>query len=414
MMNLKNKKVLVVGLGISGLAACKLLLDKGASLWITERGDSLDKRNITEDLIKKSAIAELGRHSEDFVRGKDLIVVSPGIHPECEVLKWAKRYKIPTVSELELASWYAKCPLICVTGTNGKSTVTSLIDHIFKAAGKETAACGNLGTPLSEIVLKDKTLDFAVVEISSFQLEYIKSFRPYVSVWLNFSYDHLDRYRSMAEYLQAKLRIFENQTEEDWAVINSYDTDKIGGIRAKKMVYSGGNLEAAASVARIFRIDESIIKNAVRNFTPLPHRMEFVASINSIDFIDDSKGTNVHAVLHALNTLKGPVVLILGGRDKGDDFTRLREMIKDKVSHLVVIGEAKDKIVKELTDTVPIDIAEILEDAVDIAYSRAKATASVLLSPGCSSFDMFKDYKKRGEKFKTAVLKLQEVCLSEK
>jgi UDP-N-acetylmuramoylalanine--D-glutamate ligase len=376
--------------------------------------------------MQRGAVVELGKHSEEFVKEKDLIVISPGVAAQNENVIWAEKYKIPVVSELEFASWYMDCPLICVTGTNGKSTVTSLIDFILRRAGKKSIACGNLGWPLSDVVLNCKKLDFAVVEVSSFQLEFIRDFKPYISVWLNFSYDHLDHHASMDEYLRAKLRIFENQDNNDWAIIYFEEEERVGNIKTKKVIYGNDkkselivkdallkgrhnqdNIQAAFLASKICGVENETIINAVLNFKPLAHRMEYVDKINDIIFIDDSKATNVHAVIPALHSLQCPVMLILGGRDKGDDFTRLEDTIREKVSGVVVIGEAKDKIIKQLNGIVPIYESATLEDAVKCSYKNAKNNTTVLLSPGCSSFDMFKDYKERGNRFKEAVRNLK-------
>jgi len=426
-MNLHNKNVLVVGLGISGTAAGRLLLRHGARVWITEKEVSPKTKTLAEAFTKEGAVVELGGHSEEFVRGKDFIVISPGVDKKNEVMRYAAKYEISVISEIELACWYVKCPLICVTGTNGKSTVTSLIDDIFKSAGKKSIACGNLGKPMSEIALEGKKLDYAVVEVSSFQLEYVKSFRPYVSVWLNFSYDHLDHHASMDEYLAAKLRIFENQTEEDWAVIYYEEEGRVGDIRANKVIYGQDvelenyqdktllkgrhnyeNISAAAAVAKICGISDEAFYVALKNFRPLSHRTEHVANINGVDFIDDSKATNVHAVIPALNGFTKPIILILGGRDKGDDFTRLKEAVKEKVQLVVVIGEASDKIVSQLNGNTPIHKAKTMADAVEYSFKHSHPGTTVLLSPGCSSFDMFKDYKDRGRFFREAVNSLKE------
>lgn len=398
-------KALVVGLGISGLAAARLLLSKGESVWVTEKdGDS-------HLIPPEGVVSELDGHTEEFVKDKDLIVISPGVQPGSEVLLWADKYKVPVISELELASRYVKCPLVCVTGTNGKSTVTSLIDHILSCAGKETIACGNLGIPLSEVALKCEDLDAAVVEVSSFQLGFIRNFRPYVSVWLNFSCDHLDYHASMEDYLSAKKRIFENQTRADWAVINYNESGRIGEMSARRLFYNGGNTEAARVTAGIFGIRGDVVEKAIRTFKPLPHRMQYTAEVDGINFIDDSKATNVHAVNYALGSLKWPVILILGGRDKGGDFTKLN---LEKVSCVVVMGEAKEKIISQIRGKAPFVSVSNLDEAVDYAYNNAGRGTAVLLSPGCSSFDMFRDYSERGERYQEAVFRLKEACLSEK
>lgn len=427
-MDVTNKRILVVGFGKSGLAASRLLLSKGACVWITEKEDNIELRKLAEDMIRDGARVELGRHSRKFIEGTELIVISPGVGHECEVVGWAREYEIPVISELELASWYIACPLVAVTGTNGKSTVTSLIEHIFRCSGRSVVACGNIGVPLSEVALQKNILDLAIVEVSSFQLEYINSFRPDVAVWLNFSFDHLDRHQSMEEYLEAKLNIFKNQGPGDWAVIYSKELNHVKKkVRAKVVVYGKEmseyycpgvfqeNVSAAVALTKIYGVGPEDIKSTIDTFKPLPHRLEHVATINGVKFIDDSKATNIDSVLGALDSVEGQVILILGGRDKGDDFGKLKETILKKASSVVAIGEARDKICSQLNNTVHIEKRPNLGDAVRCAFRIAAPGRTVLFSPGCSSFDMFRDYKQRGEAFQECVDRLgakEEVCLA--
>lgn len=428
--NLNGKKVLVVGLGVSGVAAVKLLLNKGAVVKVSDALDNAKIRISAEIFAKKGVEIELGKNSAEFAKGSELIVTSPGVNSNNEILLWAKKNEVPVISEIELASWIIKYPLICVTGTNGKSTVTTLIDAIFKSAGKKTVPCGNLGLPLSEVAMQYDDLDYAIVELSSFQLEYIKTFRPYISIWLNFSYDHLDHHESMEDYLKSKLRIFENQTERDWAIINYAEIYNVGDLKAQKVVYGENaeldwgneiiqlkgkhnqeNIAASVACAKICGIgDESILKT-VRSFKGLPHRIEYVDSVHGVSFIDDSKATNVHAVIPTLNSFKKPLILIMGGRDKGDDFARIRDLVSKKTDLLILFGEAKQKIREQLEGTVPTHLASTMDDAVEFAIKNAVKGATVVLSPGCSSFDMYRDYKERGEKFHEAVKKLNEVLV---
>lgn len=416
MIDIVNKKILVVGLGKSGIAASKLLLNKGAKVWITEQEDNSGLRAIANDLGKLGATIELGKHSRDFVEGAELAVVCPGVGHGSKIIQWINELKIPLMSELELASWYIKSPIVAVTGTNGKSTVTSLIEHIFKCNGKNVKACGNIGVPLSEVVLGNNNLDLVIVEVSSFQLEHIDTFKPQVAVWLNFSCDHMDEHYSMENYLKAKLNIFKNQKYENWAVIYYKEVNRVKAMvksqmkifRKDNIKFRGAetfkkNIAAAVQVAEIYGINKKGIEYAVKTFKPLPHRLEHVALVDGINFINDSKSTNTGSVLAALESLEKPIVLILGGRDKGDDFTKLKQLIQEKVSNLITIGEARNKIYEQLKYVVSIERIPELYNAVIAAYKIATKGTIVLFSPGCSSFDMFKDYKERGNVFSKCV-----------
>ena len=425
MIGLAQKKVLVAGLGKSGLAAGRLLLSSGAILTVTEAKDTPALRDIARELVSGGATVELGGHRESLVRNQDLIVTSPGISPRNCIVNWAGQNEINIISELELGGWFVDCPLICVTGTNGKSTVTCLIEHVFKCAGYRAIACGNLGQPLTEVALGKREIDLAVVEVSSFQLEYIKYFKPDISVWLNFSCDHLDYHQSLDKYRQAKLRIFENQTDKEKAVINYREAKKIGGIRAEKIFFGGDNdrlgllagtgwwgkhnlenIAAVAAVARLYGISEEAVIKGIASFRPLPHRNQYVTTVAGVDFIDDSKATNEDAVICALDNCSRPVTLILGGRDKGGRFGGLKNKITGKVKHIIVIGESGEEIAKQLQGTAPVYRGTGIKDAVTIAQGLVVPGDIVLLSPGCSSLDMFCDYKERGEKFQEAVFKL--------
>lgn len=422
-MNITDKKVLVVGLGRSGTAASKLLLNNKAKVFITEKEDNEETAMISKELTKEGAVVELGRHTKRFVEKAELIVISPGVEPKSDIMEWAKKSGIPIISEIELAGWFISSQVIAVTGTNGKSTVVSLIEHIFNKCGKSAIACGNIGLPLSEVVLKKKKYDAKVVELSSFQLQYIHSFRPNTVVWLNFASDHLDHHASMEEYLNAKLNIFKNQKDEDYAVIYYKEIDRVKNRikcnnieiypfindHLKNKDYSHvfqENIYAALTVAEIYGIRAKDALTAVETFQQLPHRQQNIATVNGVDYIDDSKATNVASVIAALDNINGSIILILGGKDKGDDFTKLKGHIKDKVAAIISIGETKDKISEQLTDTVPVVKMMSLNDAVKYAAQTASYGSTVLLSPGCSSFDMFKDYRDRGKEFQKSVNKL--------
>lgn len=449
-MNVQGKKVLVVGLGKSGISASKLLLQKGAITNITEQGNTAELKTIARGLTELGADVELGKHSEGFIKGTELVVVSPGVPNDSWIIQYLKKNKMPIISEIELAGRYLSCPIVGVTGTNGKSTVTSLIDHIFRYSGKHSIACGNIGFPLSEVVMSKKKYDIAVVEISSFQLEYTYKLHSHIAVFLNFSYDHQDYHTSMQKYWDAKFKLFYNQSGDDWAVIN-YDKlfahESINDIKSKKIFFGGDprlkeyvqnvlwiednnmkikingetdviqgvkdilgfgvhqmeNLLAAVAVAKICGIHPFLIKEAVERFKPLPFRMQKIAAANDIDFINDSKSTNISSVIAALSGVPGEVVLIMGGKDKGDNFSQLASYIEGKVSCLIAIGEAAERIKKELSSSVLIEKADSLKKAIEIAFNKADYNKTVLFSPGCSSFDMFKDYKERGRAFNILV-----------
>jgi len=419
-MDIFDKKVLIVGLGKSGEAAVKLLIDKGAQVWATEKNKNDKLKAVSSELIRLGANVELGRHSYEFLEGKDLVVLSPGVQPGCEIIKWANECNIPVVSELEAASWYVHYPIICVTGTNGKSTVTSLIGHILRYNKINAVVCGNIGIPLSRVLLQKEKYSIAVVEASSFQLEYISEFHPETAVWLNFSCDHLDHHLSMDAYFNAKLNIFKNQGIGNWAVIHYKEIDRVRDyINAKIVTYSDLNtnynsfpsiypadIEAAFAAASIYGISPKDISSAIESFEPLPHRLQYVTAVDGIKFIDDSKATNADSVIGALNLIEGRIILILGGRDKGDDFGILRDVVLKKADSIIIIGEAQEKICRQLEGTVPIKRGLGLEDAVRYAFLIAKQGQTVLLSPGCASFDMYKDYAERGRVFQECVFSI--------
>ena len=448
-LNLKNKNVLVVGLARSGVSALRLLLKEGAKVTVTDTAGK-DKLVDAVSRLKGLSISyELGGHNLETFLKSDLIIISPGVPYKSEYLLKAREKGIPVISEIELAYNLLKPPIIGITGTNGKSTVTTLTGELIKACKRNVFVGGNLGTALTDAVLSDKKWDAAVAEISSFQLETIRDFRPKTAVLLNITPDHLDRYDSMDEYVWAKARIFENQDKSDFAVLNAddaYTSDIIKNIKSDIILFSrlksidrGVYIKGNDIVSNISGKDEIVIKTdelgikgvhnienamasiaaaqlsgcpvefmrpALKRFAGLEHRLELVKTINGVKYINDSKGTNVGAVVKSLEGFSEPVILIAGGLDKGGDFTPLRGLVKEKVKCLILIGKAKDKIadaVGGLTDTI---FASSLEDAVNIASHKADKGDVVLLSPACASFDMFKNYEERGRVFKEAVSRL--------
>lgn len=410
----KNKRIIVVGLARSGLACANLLFDAGARVRVTDCQDNPATRLNASRLKSPEIKVELGRHSPEFIKEGELMVISPGVSERGLPVVWAKESGIPVISEIE-AAW-ALCPaeVIAVTGTNGKTTVTTLIGRVLKAAGRNVSVCGNIGNPFSGEISKLRQGDFVSLEISSFQLEAIKQFKPKVAVVLNFSPNHLDRYPGMKEYIEAKKRIFMNQDQGDYLVLNSDDprVKELAGQALSRPVYFRGsdgfnpNFAAVMAVASVLGIKEELVKGVLRGFKGIEHRMEEVARINNVVFINDSKSTTVDAGIWALKNVKGPVVLIAGGREKGNDYAPVIELMRKKVKEVILIGEAKEKMKAAFGGALSLTEADSLDAAVRLGLDKAGAGGCVLLSPMCKSFDMFSDYEERGRVFKDAVSKL--------
>lgn len=449
MLQLKDKKVIVVGLAKSGVGAAKLLLQVGARVKIS---DSKSTSELQEQIaLLKDIDIETGGHKEESLADCDLIVTSPGVALDIPFLRKAKELQIPIISEMELA--YQFLPqnfVIGITGTNGKTTTTALIGEILKAAKLKVVVAGNIGNPLSEFIDKIDKDDIVVLEISSFQLQTIKDFRPNIAVFLNFTPDHLDRHKNLDEYLSAKTRIFENQLEKDFMVLNRDDTtimEVSRQFKAKPLYFSSTkkdfedgiwieknqimtqfkgkenkicqtqdialigphNLEnvlASIGVSIILDIDLEAVRKTLNQFRGVEHRLEEVTSINGIRFINDSKATNVDAVMVALKSFDAPIILIAGGRGKGCDYRRLNQLLATKVKALVLLGEAKDEIAKQV-DFKNIFKVQNLQEAVELSYHLSNPSDVVLLSPACASYDMFKNFEERGWVFKEEVAKLK-------
>lgn len=434
-MDVSGKRVIVVGLGASGIAASLLLARRGAEVTATDRkgADSLPATELASYGVKLA----LGGHAGVSFSRADLIVVSPGV-PSFAELEEAEKQGIPVIGEVELAvrSLLHPAPIVAVGGTNGKSTVTTLIGEMFRAAGLRVFVGGNLGEPLAKHA--DERFDVIVLEVSSFQMERVSQFRPRVSLLLNVTDDHLDRYADFAAYAQAKGNSFLRQEESDLAVVPFDDaicieqakrgrgriatfgehegaTVRIGAdaitdardgsvYRRADMLLQGGhnamNVAAAILAARDMSVPSAAIRHALSSFGGLAHRMAFVADVGGVRFYDDSKGTNVGAAVTALLGLSEPkVVLIAGGRDKGGSYAPLRDAVAKKGRAVVVIGEAAPRIRDALAGAVPIEAAKDMREAVRTAAKCAAPGDAVLLSPACSSFDMFADYKERGDVF---------------
>jgi len=438
-MNLKNKKIVVAGFGKTGFDVAQFLLRRKAKVFITDIETGEEKYENLKKLDGKVEF-EFGSHSPEFFKNKDLVVISPGID-ENVLPEIVKEGKIPVISEIELAYLFSPSKkIIGITGTNGKTTTSLLTGNIFKFSTFDFIVCGNIGNTFIGEVDNIKKDTYIIIEISSFQLEKIKKFKPFIGVILNIADDHFDRYSTFPQYVKAKEKLFLNKEENTWAILNGDDENcfKIWRkIRGEKLlfgfcssfdvyfkdgfIYFGDekiidfneiklsgkgniyNVMAAVSIGKICNIKKEIIKKAIVNFTPPEHRMEKVREIKGVIFINDSKATNPHAVENALESLPdGKVILLMGGLDKGLSFSLLKEIIKRKVKTLVLFGKAKEKIEKELKIE-KIKKVETLEEAVDIAYNVSEKGDIVLLSPGCASFDQFKNYKERGNVYKRKV-----------
>jgi UDP-N-acetylmuramoylalanine--D-glutamate ligase len=437
-MRFEGKRAAVLGLGSSGEAAAKLLWREGARVTVLDSG--------TPDPDRAGGLAALGltlvlgeRANAAPGNNYDLAVVSPGIDPKAPLFRNFLAQRTSLTGELELAFQCCRRPVIAITGTNGKTTTTQLVERVLNQAGVRTLACGNIGRPLSDALQEQEHLDRFTVEVSSFQLETIQTFRPQVAVWLNLTPDHLDRYRDMDEYRLAKLRIFENQTETDFAVVNLGDA--LPPLRARRITFSasvpGGdfwrkgdslyhgdryilslrdtylrgvhnveNVMATLGVALALGLDLAAAAEAVRSYRPLPHRCELVGERAGVTFVNDSKATNLDALAKALESATQPVVLIAGGKDKGFGYEPLRDLAARKVKRAVLIGEMAPAIEKAWLDRVPCLRAATLGEAVRLAAFSASAGDVVLFSPGTSSFDMFKSYADRGDQFRQIVQEL--------
>ena len=398
----------------SGLASANLLFDLGAKVSVTDANDNESTRRNAAQLKSKEIKLELGRHTREFIQGQDLVILSPGVPDTALPVTWADSLKIPVISEIELAWTLCPAEVIAVTGTNGKTTVTTLIGLILAASSAKVFTCGNIGNPFSGEVEKMQAGDYVSLEVSSFQLERVNKFRPKISVILNLSRNHLDRYKGMEDYLAAKKRIFLNQGKDDYLVLNQED-EAIRRLaqetKAQVSYFSKSkdfnpNQAAVLAVGKILDIDEQIILKVLKEFKGVEHRMEQVAEIKGVKFINDSKATTVDATIWALRNLSGPVLLIAGGREKGNDYALIRDLLREKVKEMILIGEAKKKIKDALNGALSLGEAADLPQAVAMAFQKARSGDTVLLSPMCKSFDMFTDYEERGRVFKTAVVGL--------
>lgn len=439
--------VTVVGLARSGVAASRFLLKQGCVVRITEVSDHPALRQAAQDLEAAGAMVETGRHSRKFVLGSGMMVLSPGVSSSAAPAVWAGELGIPVVGELELGSWYCSGRIAAVTGSNGKSTVVTLVGEMLQEAGRDAVVCGNIGRPLTGELKRIGSKTTVVLEVSSFQMENSLSFHADVSAVLNITDNHFDRHGSFAHYREAKGRLFAYQGRRAWAVLNADNAGSLGlrdRVRGELALFSrrrkvpGAFLQAgvltldlpncagpicpaadlpargfhheenalaASCLAGLIGVEPQAMARVLRRFQGLPHRQERVARIRGVTFINDSKSTTVASGICAIEAAPGQVVLIAGGRDKGGDFMPLRSLAK-KLKAAVVIGEDGPKIIASLKGTVPIHRAGDLTQAVQAAFEMAARGECVLLSPMCASFDMFRDFEERGERFTEAVREL--------
>jgi UDP-N-acetylmuramoylalanine--D-glutamate ligase len=446
-MDVRNKRVLVVGLGKSGVAAALFLQAHGARVTVSDAKTEEELRSEIPALLDKGITVEAGGHGNRTFRDQDLIVVSPGVPYDVAQLQQARTQGVPVIGEVELASRFLKGHIVAITGSNGKTTTTALSGEVISMGGYESLVGGNIGTPAISLVEEATDDTYNVLEISSFQLETIESFHPQIAVVLNVTPDHLDRHRTFQAYVAAKARIFENQTSQDFAVLNADDPTclrladdarartrffsrkgeikhgayvkdgkiywreeergeqeimPVGGITLKG-AHNLENVLAAVCVGRLVDVEPHRIRRAVEEFKAVEHRLEFVANIRGVDYYNDSKATNVDATIKALESFASGIHIILGGKDKGSDYSVLNDLLKKRVKRVYTIGAAAQKIESQIAGAAEIVRAETLENAVRRAAEAAAPGDVVLLAPACASFDQFQNYEHRGRIFKEAV-----------
>ncbi len=446
-----GKSIGIIGAARSGVSAALLLKRYNANVFVSE---SRDAELVLESiqLLEANGIEyETGGNTDRVFRNRDYIVVSPGVPATAPIIRQIEERGIPIISEIELGFWMCDGQIVAITGSNGKTTTTTLTGEIFKHSGKTAFVAGNIGSPFCDICTQVPKDGWAVLEISSFQLERCFEFRPDIAVVLNLTPDHLDRYKDFASYAEMKMRISENQDKNDALIVNHDDaylmslsaatqskkyyfslSDRVSpgayvdqerlwldsNGNARKLMdvanislpgpHNLANCAAAAVTAVVAGVDEDAIRDVLSSFEGVKHRLEDCGEIGKVKFVNDSKATNVDSVWYALQSVQGKLVIIMGGRDKGGDFTRLRGLVSEHVAAVVLIGEASDKIEKAFEELVPMHRVGNMNEAVRLAHSMAMPGNTVLLSPGCASFDMYRDYEHRGRAFKEAIAGLRK------
>lgn len=456
--DLKNKKILVVGLGLTGVSLCKFLVKYEADVTVSDHKSKAELSDWLDRMKEVDVKYELGGHSPKVFLQQDIIILSPGVQPQLKIFEYAKNKGVKVTGEFEFSSQFIKEPIVAITGTNGKTTVTSLINEMLKQANITVWIGGNFKAPVSDYLLLEKKPKFVILEVSSFQLEHVEKFSPDYIVFTNLAESHLDRYKSMEDYINAKRKIFKNTSANTISILNADDNAVIelardpvvltggvlyfsqrkflesqvmnigGAVRignkisvrtvpeietfdVENVAMRGGhsieNLMAAILVARKLGANSKAIQNVINSYKGLPHRLEYVRKVGGVRFYNDSKATNVHAVKRALETFDENVILVMGGKDSNLNYKLLIDIIKRKVKSLILVGEAKERINREIGDSSETFLIGTFEEAILIAFQKSRINDTVLLSPGCSSFDIFDSYIERGNYFKEIVNKFK-------
>ena len=450
-IEIRGKKIVILGLALSGAAAAKLAVRQGADVFVSDNQDTLALQGTLTDLKALSITGELGQHS-DQIYDADLWIISPGIAQDSELVQKAQSNDIPIVSEIEFASWFTEAPILAITGSNGKTTTAHLLAEMIQTDDLHGALAGNVGIPFAEMVLEDlgnpDPKRVWVLEISSFQMEFIEHFKPYIAIFLNITPDHLNRYPSMKEYIAAKMNMWSRQTAEDFIVYNADDTilvEEIAESTSRKIAFGLGhhpeaifqpnrtkiyteehatliemnqlalpgkhnlaNALAAATAAHLMGVPNKSIAATMSQFSGVPHRLEPIAEINGVTYINDSKATNLDAVQVALESFTQPIILLLGGLDKGGDFRSLLPHTHNNLKEVIAFGQAKELILTALRDAVRSTSVMDLKEALELAQNCSQPGDVVLLSPGCASFDQFENFEKRGDHFRSLVTVMEK------
>lgn len=453
---IQDKKVMVVGLGRTGVALCRFLKQKGADVTISDHKSKAELSGYLEDIEALNINYDLGGHTPKLFLQQDLIILSPGVSPSLKIFDYARSRGVKVSGEFEFASAWVEQPVIAITGTNGKSSVCKIIKSMFDESGVKSWLGGNYGEPLTEYLLKDEKGDVIIAEVSSFQLEHCEQFSPKNIVFTNLAENHLDRYKTMEEYVNAKRKVFLNTSQSTTSMLNADDNAvvelardpavqrgrifyfsrkpalepqimNIGGcvlvgdelrvrrgpeieyFNLKNVKARGGhqfeNIMAATLVALEHNASHEAVQKVIDSFKGLTHRLEYVRRVGGVEFFNDSKATNVHAVMRALDCFEENVILIMGGKDTALNYEPLRDRIKRKVKSLILVGEAKERINRDIGDFSETYLIGTFEEAVLISYQKSRIGDYVLLSPGASSFDIFDSYVERGNYFKELVNK---------
>jgi len=450
-IEIRDKKIVILGLALSGVAAANLAVRQGADVFVSDNQDTLELQDTLTELKALGIPGELGKHS-DQVYDADLWIISPGIAQDSQLIQKAQSNDIPIVSEIEFASWFTDVPILAITGSNGKTTTAHLLAEMIQTDDLHGALAGNVGIPFSEMVLEDlenpDPKRVWVLEISSFQMEFIEHFKPYISIFLNITPDHLNRYPSMKEYIAAKMNMWSRQTAEDFIVYNADDTilvEEIAESTSRKIAFGLGhhpeaifqpnrtkiyteehatliemdqlalpgkhnlaNALAAATAAHLMGISNKSIATTMSQFRGVPHRLEPIAEINGVTYINDSKATNLDAVQVALESFTQPIILLIGGLDKGGDFRSLLPHTHNNLKEVIAFGQAKELILTALRDAVRSTSVMDLKKALELAQNCSQPGDVVLLSPGCASFDQFKNFEERGNHFRSLVTVMEK------